>query len=204
MVHYGLLGSIAMIVSDSPDSLRCCVFCGSQFGTRPSYREAAVASARELVAQGFDVVYGGGHVGLMGVVADTTLAAGGEVIGIIPTALDEREVSHHGLTELHLVNSMGERKDLMAKLSHGYLVLPGGIGTADELFEVMTATQLGFDPKPIGLYNVDGYFDGLIAMLDRMNAEGFLGIPWRQLVFEASFIAPIVRHLREAADDASV
>lgn len=188
-----------MNASDTPDPLRCCVFCGSQFGTRPSYREAAVASARELVAQGFDVVYGGGHVGLMGAVADATLAAGGEVIGIIPSALDEREVSHHGLTELHLVSSMGERKDLMARLSHGYLVLPGGIGTADELFEVMTATQLGFDPKPIGMYNVDGYFDGLATMLDRMVDEGFLTTPWRELVFEASSIEAVVAHLRESA-----
>ena len=178
--------------------LRCCVFCGSQFGREPTFREAAVASAHELVAQGFDVVYGGGHVGLMGVVADATLAAGGEVIGIIPTALDEREVSHQGLTELHLVGSMGERKDLMAQLSHAYLVLPGGIGTADELFEVMTATQLGFDPKPIGMLNLDGYFDGLAMMLDRMVDQGFLTTSWRDLVFEAPTIEPIVTHLRDA------
>lgn len=187
--------------TDQP--LRCCVFCGSQFGTRPSYREAAIESARELVKQGFDVVYGGGHVGLMGTVADATLAAGGEVIGIIPAALDEREVSHHGLSELHLVSTMGERKHLMARLSRAYLVLPGGIGTADELFEVMTATQLGFDPKPIGLLNVDGYFDGLTTMLDRMVDEGFLTTPWRELVFESTSIESIVTHLRKAADDSS-
>lgn len=187
-----------MAATKPPETLRCCVFCGSQFGTRTSYREAAIASAHELVAQGLDIVYGGGHVGLMGTVADAALAAGGEVIGIIPSALDEREVSHHGLTELHLVDSMGERKHLMARLSHSYLVLPGGIGTADELFEVMTATQLGFDPKPIGLLNVDGYFDGLVTMLDRMNAEGFLTIPWRELVFESSSVESVVAHLRRA------
>jgi len=174
---------------------RCCVFCGSRFGTRPVYRRAAKDAAEELVRHGLDVVYGGGHVGLMGTVADAALAAGGEVVGIIPRALDEREVSHHGITELHLVDSMFERKQLMARMSSSYLILPGGIGTLDELFEVMTATQLGFDPKPIALYNVEGYFDGLLAMLERMNEEQFLGQNWRGLVSAGDHLEPLVEHL---------
>lgn len=183
--------------------LRCCVFCGSQFGTKPSYKEAAIAASTALVEAGFGIVYGGGHVGLMGATADAGLAAGGEVIGIIPRALDQREVSHHGLTELHLVDSMYERKKLMAELSHSYLVLPGGIGTLDELFEVMTATQLGFDPKPIGLLNVDGYFDGLITILDRMNEERFLPRPWQRLLRASSDVHSLIKHLEETAIDGS-
>ncbi len=153
---------------------------------KASYRKAAVVAATKLVECGLGVVYGGGHVGLMGTVADAALAAGGEVIGVIPRALDEREVGHHGLTALHLVDTMYERKQLMAQLSHGYLILPGGIGTLDEFFEVMTASQLGFDLKPIGILNVDGYFDGLLTILDRMNAERFLVKPWSDLVVAGS------------------
>ncbi len=183
---------------DTPPSYRCCVFCGSQFGTKPSYKAAAEATTTALVEAGFGIVYGGGHVGLMGATADAGLAANGEVIGIIPRALDQREVSHHGLTELHLVDSMYERKQLMAELSDCYLVLPGGIGTLDELFEVMTATQLGFDPKPIALLNVDGYFDGLITILERMNEEKFLPRSWRNLLTADSDTETIIRYLHNA------
>lgn len=181
--------------------LRCCVFCGSQFGRNSAYKDAAVDIGSRLVRTGFGLVYGGGHVGLMGTVADAGLAAGGEVIGVIPQALDRREVSHQGLTELHLVESMYRRKQMMAELSHCYLVLPGGIGTLDELFEVMTATQLGFDRKPIGLLNVDGYFDGLLTILQKMNAELFLTRDWSSLLVTSEDPQHLVQRLWQAVTE---
>lgn len=176
---------------------RCCVFCGSHFGNNPAYKDAAIDIAKRLVRSRLGIVYGGGHVGLMGAIADAGLEEQGEVIGIIPRALDEREISHHGLTELHLVDSMYQRKQLMAELSQCYLVLPGGIGTLDELFEVMTATQLGFDPKPIALLNIEGYFDGLIAMLERMTDELFLPKGWKRLITASDDPAVIIEGLKD-------
>ncbi len=135
-----------------------------------------------LVARELDLVYGGGHVGLMGVVADAVLAAGGEVIGVIPRGLDRIEVAHSRLTVLHRVDTMLERKTLMARLSYGYLTLPGGLGTLDELFEALTATQLELDVKPCGLLDVDGFFDRLRGFLDHVESEGFLGAAHRGLL----------------------
>jgi len=154
--------------------MRVCVFCGSSEGVRPQYREAAVALGRALAARGDELVYGGSKVGLMGAVADATLAAGGKAIGIIPTALRDKEVAHEGLTELHIVNSMHERKAMMADLSNGFVALPGGIGTFEELFEIWTWAQLGYHKKPVGLMDIEGYYTQLLAFLDHSVAEGFV------------------------------
>jgi uncharacterized protein (TIGR00730 family) len=154
--------------------MRVCVFCGSSPGARPAYADAAVRLGRALAANGVGLVYGGAQVGLMGIVADSALAAGGSVVGVIPRALEELELAHRGLTELHVVGSMHERKALMAELADGFIALPGGIGTLEELFEVMTWAQLGMHRKPCGLLDVDGYFAGLLAFLDHMADERFL------------------------------
>jgi uncharacterized protein (TIGR00730 family) len=153
---------------------RVCVYCGSSVGENPIYRETARGVGELLAASGMGLVYGGGNVGLMGVIADAALAAGGEVVGIIPGDLVRREVGHPGLTELHVVSTMHERKALMADLSDAFLALPGGMGTLDELFEILTWAQLGIHTKPCGLLNVNGYFDPLIAMLDHLVGERFL------------------------------
>src|SRR2546423_12186279 len=153
---------------------RICVFCGSNAGARPEYRKAAVELAEALADQRLGLVYGGASVGLMGVIADTVLARGGEVIGVIPRALFRREVAHDHLTTLHEVGSMHERKALMADLSDGFIALPGGFGTFDELFEITTWAQLGLHTKPIGLLNVAGYFTPLLTMVSHAVTEGFL------------------------------
>jgi uncharacterized protein (TIGR00730 family) len=153
---------------------RVCVFCGSSRGTDPAYAEAAEAMAAELVRRGIGVVYGGGSVGLMGVVADTALAAGGEVIGVIPRFLHRREIMHEGVTDLRVVDSMHDRKALMAELSDGFVVLPGGIGTLEEAFEALTWTQLGIQDKPVGLLDVGGFWDPIRELLDRAVEAGFL------------------------------
>jgi uncharacterized protein (TIGR00730 family) len=153
---------------------RVCVFCGSSRGTDPAYVDAAEATATELVRRGIGVVYGGGSVGLMGVVADTALAAGGEVIGVIPRFLHRREIMHEGVTDLRVVESMHDRKALMAELSDGFVVLPGGIGTLEEAFEALTWTQLGIQDKPVGLLDVGGFWDPMRALLDRAVEAGFV------------------------------
>ena len=153
---------------------RVCVFCGSNFGARPDYAAAARALALALVKRGLALVYGGSSVGLMGALADAALAADGRVIGIIPQRLVDKEVAHGGLTEQHVVASMHERKALMADLADGFVALPGGIGTLEELFEVWTWGQLGYHGKPVGLLNAGGYFDALGAFLDQAVREGFL------------------------------
>jgi uncharacterized protein (TIGR00730 family) len=153
---------------------RVCVYCGSSPGRDPAYARAAVAMGRTLAERGVALVYGGGAVGLMGTVADAALAAGGEAIGVIPQALVDREIGHRGLTELRVVGSMHERKLLMAELADGFVALPGGMGTLEELFEVYTWTQLGLHAKPLGLLNVRGYYDGLVAFLDHAVAERFV------------------------------
>ncbi len=154
--------------------MRICVFCGSRAGTDPAYLEAANAVGTLLAERGIGIVYGGGRVGLMGAVADAALATGGEVIGIIPHALVAREVAHAGLTELRVVESMHERKALMAELSDGFLTLPGGFGTLEEFFEVVTWRQLGIYHKPIGLLDVAGYFTSLIRFCDETVATDFV------------------------------
>jgi uncharacterized protein (TIGR00730 family) len=153
---------------------RLCVFCGSSTGVDPVHADAARALAIELVSRGIGVVYGGGAIGLMGVVADAALAAGGEVIGVIPRPLASRELAHTGLTEMRFVRSMHERKATMSALADGFVTLPGGLGTFEETFEIMTWAHLGIHRKPVGLLNVRGYYDGLLRMLAHAMREGFM------------------------------
>lgn len=153
---------------------RICVYCGSNAGRRPAYAAAARAVATAAARRGLGLVYGGGNVGLMGIAADAALAAGGEVIGVIPEQLADLELAHQGLTELHVVPSMHERKALMARLADAFVALPGGYGTFEELLEALTWTQLGLHAKPCGLLNVEGYYDPLVAQLERATADGFL------------------------------
>jgi len=162
-----------------------CVFCGSSSGIRSSYAVSARRLGAELVQRDLTLVYGAGDVGLMGVLADAVLEAGGRVIGVIPEALVQREVAHDGLTELRVVNSMHERKALMAELADAFITLPGGIGTLEELCEVLTWSQLGIHSKPVGLLNVEGYFAPFIAMLDHAVAEGFMKTDCRRLLLTA-------------------
>jgi uncharacterized protein (TIGR00730 family) len=154
--------------------MRICVYAGSNRGADPAYAEAAADLATVLAQRGIGVVYGGAHKGLMGILADTALAAGGEVIGVIPQALVDREIAHAGLSELRVVGSMHERKALMAELADAFIALPGGAGTLEELIEVYTWSQLGMHTKPMGVLNVKGYYDGLAALLDHAHEEGFL------------------------------
>jgi uncharacterized protein (TIGR00730 family) len=173
-------------VSPSPGSAlrRICVFCGSSRGNREEYLAAAREVGTLLARRGIGLVYGAGNVGLMGALADAGLAAGGEVVGIIPEALVGWEVAHQGLTELRIVTSMHERKAQMADLADAFIALPGGFGTLEELCEVLTWSQLGIHAKPVGLLNVGGYFDPLLALFDHAVQEGFLRPTHRSLVLE--------------------
>ncbi len=171
---------------------RICVFAGSSPGKRPEYAEAAQQLGEELCARGYDLVYGGGGVGLMGAVADSVLGNGGQVIGVIPEALAEKEVAHRGLTELHVVASMHERKALMAELSNAFIALPGGLGTLEELFEVLTWMQLGIHAKPGGLINVGGYFNGLLEFISHAVAEKFLMQEHRSMILADSNIEALL------------
>jgi uncharacterized protein (TIGR00730 family) len=155
-------------------SFRVCVYCGSRHGRQPAYADAARALGRAIGERHWQLVYGGGHVGLMGEVADATLAAGGTAVGVITEALMQREVGHRGLTELHVVPTMHARKQMMAERAEAFIALPGGIGTMEELYEVWTWRQLGYHDQPIGLLNVAGYYDPLLAFMQRMVDEGFL------------------------------
>lgn len=161
---------------------RICVFCGSSVGADPRYVEAARATGAYLARQGLGIVYGGGHVGLMGALADAALAAGGEVIGVIPHALVARELAHPGLTTLHVVATMHERKARMSALADAFLVLPGGLGTLEELFEVWSWAQLGAHTKPCGLLDVAGYWQPLLALVDHLQRQGFLAAADRALL----------------------
>jgi hypothetical protein len=176
---------------------RVCVFCGSSFGIRPAYREAAQRLGRLLASRGIGLVYGGGCVGLMGAVADAVMAAGGEAIGVIPDSLMRREVGHRGLTKLHVVNSMHERKALMADLADAFIALPGGYGTLEELMEAVTWSQLGIQQKPCGLLNVEKYWDGLLAVLDHAVDEGFVRKENAQLVLVAQNPETMLERLLE-------
>ena len=151
-----------------------CVFCGASTGVDPAYRDAAVALGRTLAQRGLTLVYGGGAVGLMGIVADAAMAAGGEVIGIIPQSLMDAEVGHKGLTRLEVVDGMHARKARMAELSDAFIALPGGLGTLEELFEVWTWGQLGYHAKPLGLLDVNGFYSKLGSFLDHVVEEGFV------------------------------
>ncbi|MBD7978690.1 TIGR00730 family Rossman fold protein [Serpens gallinarum] len=159
-----------------------CVFCGASTGTNSIYREAAEQLGRELAARGISLVYGGGAVGLMGVVADAAMAAGGEVIGIIPQSLQTSEIGHSGLTRLEVVDGMHARKARMAELSDAFIALPGGLGTLEELFEVWTWGQLGYHAKPLGLLEVNGFYAKLSGFLDHLVTEGFVRPPHRAML----------------------
>jgi uncharacterized protein (TIGR00730 family) len=159
-----------------------CVFCGSNTGVQSAYAAAARAVGKLLAAEGIRLVYGGGRVGLMGIVAEAAMAAGGEVIGIIPRALDRREIANAAITTLHVVGSMHERKAMMNELADGFIALPGGFGTLEELCEMLTWGQLGIHAKPVGLLDVAGYFAPFLAMLDRAVEEQFLRPEHRRLL----------------------
>ncbi len=165
---------------------RVAVFCGSSLGSRSSYALAAKALGAELAARGLGLVYGGGRVGLMGMLADAALAGGVAVFGVIPEALATTELAHRGLTELRVVRSMHERKALMADLADAFVALPGGFGTLDELFEALTWAQLGFHRKPVGLLDVDGFFRPLLGAMDAMVREGFVRPDHRAMVTVAT------------------
>lgn len=158
------------------------MFAGSNFGVRPSYERSAAALGREIVARGSGVVYGGARVGLMGVLADAALGAGGNVYGVIPSALVAKEIGHPHLTELHVVSSMHERKSAMAAMADAFIAMPGGFGTWEEFLEVLTWGQLGLHHKPCGLLNVDGYFDPLIAFVSRSVSEGFVRREYESMI----------------------
>lgn len=165
---------------------RICVFCGSNAGARPEYAAGARELASHLAARNLGLVYGGGNVGLMGIIADAMLEAGAEVIGVIPRSLVEREVAHHGVTKLHVVQTMHERKAMMNELCDAFIAMPGGFGTLEEFFEVLTWSQLGYHRKPCGLLNVARFFDPLEAMLDHAVTEQFLRPAHRALVIAES------------------
>ena len=175
--------------------MRLCIFCGSSPGFNPAFAAAARAVGAALAARQIGLVYGGGNVGLMGVLADAALTAGGRVIGVIPHALVARELAHQGLTSLHVVNSMHERKALMADLADGFIALPGGFGTLEEFCEAVTWTQLGVHAKPCGLLNVDGFYDGLLAFFEHALGEEFLKPTHRQIIVAHSDAAPLIDRL---------
>ncbi|MDX2098851.1 MAG: TIGR00730 family Rossman fold protein [Leptolyngbyaceae cyanobacterium bins.59] len=165
---------------------RICVFCGSNIGAKPLYQTIAQQMGMCLANRQLELVYGGGNVGLMGTIADAVLAAGGRVTGVIPEALMAKELAHTGLTELHVVGSMHERKALMVQLADGFVALPGGFGTLDEFCEVLTWAQLGFHQKPCGILNVEGYYDSLLALVNHAVQERFIHPEHRSLVLESN------------------
>ena len=165
-----------------PTFHRLCVFCGSSKGARNTYLHAAQTLGREFVARGIELVYGGGNVGLMGVIADAVLAAGGRAIGVIPEQLMARELGHNGIQDLRVVKTMHERKALMAELADGFIALPGGIGTYEEFFEVLTWAQLGIHAKPCALLNVEGFYNPVLRLLDHAVEERFIRPSHRELI----------------------
>ena len=171
---------------------RICVFCGSSRGTNPLYEAAARDLGATLAARGIAVVYGGGRIGLMGVVADTALAAGGEVIGVIPRPLASKELAHTGLTEMRFVASMHERKATMSALADGFITLPGGLGTLEETFEILTWAQLGIQRKPIGLLNVHGYYEPFLRLFAHGIQEGFIRAEYLQFITVAERAGELV------------
>ncbi len=174
---------------------RVCVFCGSSPGARPAYVSAAVALAQCLAARGITIVYGGGNVGLMGVLADAARAAGGEVIGVIPRILLAKELAHGGLSDLRVVESMHERKALMADLSDAFIAMPGGYGTFEEFCEILTWTQLGLQRKPCGILNVEGYYDHLLQMFDHAVVEQFVKPVHREMFIADAAPVTLVERL---------
>ncbi len=172
-----------------------CVFCGSRPGTNPAHAEAARDVGRALVSQGLGLVYGGGRVGLMGLLADSVLDAGGHVLGVIPEALSDREIAHQGISELVVVPSMHARKALMAERACGFLTLPGGIGTFEEFFEILTWSILGIHQKPIGILSTSGYFQPLLSLIEHAVAEGFLDVSHLARMTVSDDPEDLVRHL---------
>jgi uncharacterized protein (TIGR00730 family) len=169
-----------------------CVFCGSSRGSRAEYVAAAEDLGRTLAERGIGLVFGGGRVGLMGALADATLAAGGQAIGVIPEALIRKEVAHRNLTEMHVVKTMHERKALMAELADGFVALPGGMGTLDEFFEILTWAQLGLHRKPCGMLNVHGYFDRLLAFIEHSVEERFVRREHGEMISVSSSAAALL------------
>ena len=176
---------------------RICVYCGSNSGSRPEYAEAARDLANVLVRHDLELVYGGADKGIMGVIADEVLALGGKVHGVIPKMLCEKEVAHQNLTELHVVASMHDRKSMMAALSDGFIAMPGGFSTLEEIIEIITWGQLKFHDKPCGLLNVEGYFDHLLAYLDHASAEGFLRTENREMMLHDESAVGLVRQFEK-------
>jgi len=184
--------------------LSVCVYCGSSVGNNPVFADAARSLGRKLVEQNLSLVYGGGHVGLMGIVADAVLDAGGEVTGVIPKALMDSEVGHDRLTRLFVVKDMHERKALMAEHADGFIAMPGGIGTLEELFEALTWAQLGFHEKPVGLFNVDGFYDKLIEFLNQLTSQGFLRPEHRDLLIVQAEPDALITQLKKFTMPAGV
>jgi uncharacterized protein (TIGR00730 family) len=178
---------------------RLAVYCGSAGGTQPVFADCAGATAKALVEHDVELVYGGGRLGLMGLIADGVLELGGKVYGVIPQLLVKLEVAHTGLTKLHRVDTMGERKAVMSELSDGFLVLPGGIGTLDELFEAWSENALGFHKKPFCLLNVDGFWDGLIEFVEHAHQSGFLSAQRRKQLLVATTPDEALKLLDDAA-----
>jgi uncharacterized protein (TIGR00730 family) len=176
---------------------RICVFCGSSLGARPAYQQAARDLGQLLAERGIGVVFGGGSIGLMGALADAALAKGGEVIGVIPDGLMRREIGHGGVTKLHVVQTMHQRKALMADLSDAFVALPGGYGTLEEIGEIITWSQLGIQLKPCGLINIENYWDGLLKVLDHMVDEGFVRPENSELVLVAATVPGMIARLLE-------
>lgn len=174
-----------------------CVFCGSSVGNDPAFRQAAEALGQALVQRHTTLVYGGGNIGLMGVIADQVMSGGGRVIGVIPRKLVEKELAHHGISDLRVVGSMHERKALMAELAEGFLALPGGYGTVEEFSEVLTWGQLGLHSKPMGLLNVSGYFDHFLRFLDHAVTVRLLGPEHRRLVLESDRVDVLLQTMAD-------
>jgi uncharacterized protein (TIGR00730 family) len=173
------------------------VYCGSSSGNKEEYTQQAQEMGRELARRGLTLVYGGGCVGLMGVIADAVLAEGGKVIGVIPGFLADKELAHKGCTELHVVDTMHQRKLLMADLAEGFVAMPGGFGTLEELFEVLTWGQLGLHGKPVGLLNTLGFYDSLLALLDHMSGEAFLRVENRNQVLQNASAAALLDAMQQ-------
>jgi len=173
-----------------------CVYCGSSSGTSPVYADAARALAHALVEQNLNLVYGGGNVGLMGILADEMMRLGGDVTGVIPKLLLETESGHLGITRLRIVKDMHERKAMMADLCDGFIALPGGIGTLEELVEMLTWQQLGFHQKPVGLLNVDGFYDGLLRFLEHMVRQGFLQSVHRASLLQSTLAEDLIQQFK--------
>lgn len=181
-----------------------CVYCGSRPGNNPAYLEAARVLGKQLTDQGLGLVYGGASIGLMAETANAVLAGGGAVYGVIPKALADVEVAHEGLTELHIVKDMHERKALMAELSDGFIALPGGLGTFEELFEILTWAQLGYHDKPCGLLNIEGYYDVLLQFLDQAVAAEFVTPSHLELLLKADAPAALLQQMLNESQDSNL